>query len=263
MPDKARPSGFPRRPTADGSSTLYSPEYDEDFHSRSGAWLEARERYVALCEVARCAEQGPVRILDVGFGLGWNLAWAVVTALAAPGNSRISVVSLEKQPLPWGTLEPLYVDFPQAAGSHGSRVRRAVRQLLAEHHFEDERISLQLVVGDAEQEIRGVSGPFDCVFLDPFSPSRNPELWEAGFLQEIRRRTRVGGILSTYCAATAVKVALLRAGWQVGPGPRVGGKATGTLATHGVVGELPFAGLPPKEQRRLQRRADAADLIED
>ncbi|MEM7166985.1 MAG: MnmC family methyltransferase [Planctomycetota bacterium] len=248
--------------TGDGSPTLHSAAYDEDYHSRSGAWLEARERYVGPCQVvplaAEVADERPVRILDIGFGLGWNVAWALLLAHRSVAAPRIEVVSLEKELLPWRTLEPLYAEFPpvEFAGRAAVGVRSAMKQLVEHKRVEAGGISLQLLLGEAEQEIRRAEGPFDCVFLDPFSPRRNPELWQQSFLEAIRERTRPGGVLSTYSAAAAVRIELLRARWSIGPGPRVGGKANGTVATHGTGTELPFEPFPAGRMRSLQRRAD-------
>ena len=90
------------------------------------------------------------------------------------------------------------------------------------HHLVDQRrwvepgLRLTLMVGEAEQLIDTVEGRFDAVFLDPFSPKRNPGPWRAGFLRAIRNRMVEGGILSTYSSARRIRLSLLRSGWQIG-----------------------------------------------
>lgn len=62
-----------------------------------------------------------------------------------------------------------------------------------------------------------------------------------------------GGILSTYSSARAVRIALLRSGWQIGLGPAVGTKSSGTLASAGsVIPALPQ--LDEKLRRKLENR---------
>jgi hypothetical protein len=60
-----------------------------------------------------------------------------------------------------------------------------------------------------------------------------------------------GGLLSTYSASAPVRARLMAAGLIVGLGPRVGGKAEGTLASP----DLALPALDPKRQAQLMRRA--------
>jgi chorismate dehydratase len=234
--------------TEDGSPTLFSAEYGETYHNLSGAFLESRERYVEPCRVAERARAGGVRILDVGFGLGFNLALAWSEVRRSAPAARLRIVSLEKSPICADLWRELAAGLPDPAVIDG------VARLLAAGELEEGPVSLKLSVGRAEDTIERVGERFDCVFLDPFSPDRNPELWTPGFLSAVRRRVDRGAILSTYSAAVRVRVALLRAGWRIGAGPRVGRKSSGTLASAGEV-EPPLPPLPPRESRRLERKA--------
>ncbi len=242
------------RITADGSPTLYSEEYGELYHHSSGAFLESRDRYVVGCRVIdRLRIAGQLQILDIGFGLGFNVALAVEEFLQEAPGARLEVVSLEKNPISvdrWQTLS--------RALSNPS-IPPLIATLLAEGSAELRTseggvVSLQIVVGRAENSIGGLARGFGAVFLDPFSPGRNPELWTPQFLTAVRRTVEEGAILATYSAATRVKVALLEAGWRIGAGPAVGGKSTGTLASAGEV-DPPLPALPPRELRRLERKA--------
>jgi tRNA U34 5-methylaminomethyl-2-thiouridine-forming methyltransferase MnmC len=90
---------------------------------------------------------------------------------------------------------------------------------------------------------------FDAVFLDPFSPRREPDLWAAEFLDRVARAMRAPSRLSTYTVSFPVRLALAQTGLAVGAGPRVGSKAEGTLACRG----LQPPPLDPKTARRLER----------
>lgn len=249
--------GMPRPPdppveivrTDDGSLTLHSLRYAETYHSRSGAWQQATERYVRPCRVVDSARaHGRLRLLDIGFGLGWNLAWTLLEVRRMAPWARIEVVSLERDLLPTDLLRDLHASFPEV------EIRGWLEALVRDGSFAHEGVSLQLRRAPAEQEIEQIAGPFDAVFLDPFSPGRNPELWTARFVQAVRARTEPGGILSTYSSATRVRLALLQAGWSIGKGPRVGTKSSGTLASNGPV-TPPLPSLPDRDMRRLSRRA--------
>ena len=236
--------------TADGSWTLAHPGHGETCHSTAGAWLEARERYAAPCRLREVAAEtdGPVRLLDVGCGIGLNLA-AALAELEGTG-AELRAVTLERDPSVVRSGLALPVS-PQAERWHAP-VRAALARSLEDPHRAVELGGsgrLRLVLGDARSTLPALSeDPFDAVFLDPFSPRVEGDLWEVGFLAEIAGRMRPRAVLSTYSSAFAVRLALARAGLALGRGPRVGKKASGTLAS-------PRGALPPLEPRTARRLA--------
>jgi tRNA U34 5-methylaminomethyl-2-thiouridine-forming methyltransferase MnmC len=238
--------------TADGSWTLAHPGHGETCHSTAGAWLEARERYAAPCRLGAVGEtRARVRLLDVGTGLGLNIA-AALEALAG-SDAVLEVVTLEREPaviragleLPAGEpeaerwLAPVRATLEQALEAPGGPTPLAGG-------------TLELALGDAREQLPALAAErcFDAVFLDPFSRAVEPDLWEEPFLVEVARRLAPGGVLSSYSSSLALRLALARAGLAVGQGPRVGKKASGTLAGRGVT--LPP--LDPRTARRLTAR---------
>jgi len=252
--------------TDDGTWTLRDELVGEACHSSSGAWLEARERYALPCGLAR-AGPGPVSLLDVGTGLGWNLAAAL--AELAPRGVPLVATTLEREPalleLVLAPEGPLGLHAPVDPGD-GERwlrpVHAALRRAFAAASaagagsrgsapLEVDGLpagELRLVLGDARATLPGLAPGerFDAVFLDPFSPARAPELWEPAFLAEVARRMAPGARLSTYSAAARVRAALAAAGLEVRPGPPVGRKREGTLAgPPGALGGAPDPILTP------------------
>lgn len=234
--------------TEDGSPTLWSTEYREHYHSLSGASLEARDRYVNPCRVVEVArKKGSVRILDVGFGLGWNVAWAFHQVTTSGIDALVEITSLEKDLRPLEDLQDLWRHLPDPDLS------RILTKAFADGGIREEGRVLDLRIGPAEATIDGVEGRFDCVFHDPFSPPRNRELWTPDFFSSVRDRVLPGGLLSTYSSAVVARQSLLASGWQVGQGPEVGRKSSGTVASNGAASP-PLVALPPREERRLRRR---------
>jgi tRNA U34 5-methylaminomethyl-2-thiouridine-forming methyltransferase MnmC len=215
--------------TADGSTTLVHPVHGEACHSRAGAWQEARERYARACRLHEF--RGPTfRLLDVGTGLGLNLA-AALEALD-PAGVRLEAVTLEldREPIETG----LAIEQPPEVERWLAPVRTALRHALAGSG--DAPLAggrLRLVLGDARATLpaRAEDLRFDAVFLDPFSPKVEPDLWGEGFLREVARRMASGSLLSTYSAASRVRAELAASGLRVAPGGRVGTKREGTLAS--------------------------------
>ncbi|MFL2859084.1 MAG: MnmC family methyltransferase [Planctomycetota bacterium] len=65
-----------------------------------------------------------------------------------------------------------------------------------------------------------------------------PETRRCGLLRScvlFGRFAKRGGILSTYSSAAKARLALMAAGWEIGLGPRVGRKSSGTVASRGSV----------------------------
>ena len=250
------------RRTADGSWTLLNVALGQCCHSIDGAWREARERYAQptrIGERARSGELRECRLLDVGTGLGLNLA----AALEALHGTRVGLVahSLELDPevierglecmgrasdLP-ASLERWYAPVGEALARalHASRTTAQSGVPLAR----DGRLHLR--IGDARRALPAIDPAlrFDAVFLDPFSPSVDPPLWEAPFLAAIAARMAPGSLLSTYSASFLVRVRLAAAGLRLGVGPRVGRKSEGTLASP----DLRLPRLPARTARRLER----------
>jgi hypothetical protein len=241
--------------TADGSWTLLHGGHGEGFHAREGAWTQAVLRYARECRLRERGEElaahgaCSLRLLDIGTGLGLNIA-AALHELDGLGLV-LEVEGFEIDP----AVPRAAVALPPETGSGAAFVARARGALSnwidACRHagvVEAPGLRLRLHLGDARTALARLPPEprFDAVFLDPFSPKVDPALWRADFLGEIARRMAPAARLSTYAAGSAVRRALHEAGLQVGRGARVGAKREGTLASHAD-------GLPPLEPRQVRR----------
>jgi chorismate dehydratase len=226
--------------TNDGSDTLHSKEYDESYHSVNGAINEAFFKFAAPCRIDALANSGTVTILDIGFGLGYNVLAAIHTAKEADPECTINIVSLEKEPVHVKALDSLSI--PEPFKPHYNIVKRAAGEL----HHDENGINITILTGDARQSIRILTQKFDAVFLDPFSVTKNVELWTVEFFKEIYLRMTDKAILATYSASTPVRCGLMEAGFNIGPGPGDGMKRGGTLATKA-------AGIPRFSEKEVQK----------
>jgi len=238
---------WPLIATDDGSWTLAHPGHGQACHSRAGAWLESIERYAVPCRLRElAAERGtgePVRLLDVGLGVGWNLAAALAEVRA--GGGRLKVLGLELE----AGLPARSCQLAERSGlGPWSPFYEEVAGVLAGDASPAD-LDLELRMGDATLTL-GEDGCFDAIFLDAFSPGVETALWAPAFLARLARALQPMGILSTYTVAGDVQVGLAQAGLHVGAGPLVGAKRAGTLASWRA--ELPE--LNPRAQRRIQRR---------
>ena len=133
-------------------------------------------------------------------------------------------------------------DLLRAAARH-PELQELARQLHAQYWgllpgvhrlcFDGGRVLLTLCVGQAQAMLRQQLWEVDSVFLDGFSPERNPELWSLETLKAMARHCRRGTRLATWTVARGVRDALTQCGFVV----------------------QKVAGLPPKRDN-LQARFD-------
>jgi queuine tRNA-ribosyltransferase len=240
--------------TTSGAPAVLDREVGEVMHPGLGAAAEAEQLYVAQARLAdRLAAGGvPLVLFDVGLGAAANAIAALRCARAAPaGSRRLLVYSFERD---LGALE-LAASVDGAARLRWSDADRAAALALLEHGvYEEPQFRWQLLAGDALGALARAPQPADVVFWDPWSPRSNGELWTARAFATLREHCAPGAVLFTYSRATAVRSALLLAGFHVGAGAVVGTKETTAAALPPVLPEQP---LDRRWLVRLQRSSAA------
>jgi len=213
---------IPGTETGDGSLTMYHPEYRQHFHTLAGAVSESRQKFIIPSKLQnRLKEQPSVNLLDIGFGLGYNVFESVKTAKET-ASGKLFIVSLEKD---IRTLQAALRIFPE-----GSNERKMLKALLDSGSFKDDFAEITLLTEDARQAVKTLRQHFDCTFLDAFSPDVNPELWTLDFFRELKRLLDPAGIIVTYSSAYPVRGAMLKAGLQPGETDAFGRRRGGTAA---------------------------------
>ena len=215
--------------TRAGVPAMRSLETGEVMHPGVGPMAEAEQLYVRQSRLAqrlRAAESPALVLFDVGMGAASNALAALAESERAPaGASRLELVSFERE------LDALRTAFgePAAFGLDGAW-GDAARGLLSHGHHETGRSSWRLELGDALEAFARQRRAADIVYWDPFSPRTNPTLWSVAAFSALRRVAGPRCTLFTYSASTAVRVALLLAGWSVGVGAGTGEKLATTAA---------------------------------
>ena len=69
---------------------------------------------------------------------------------------------------------------------------------------------------DARKSIQTLNSVYDIVFLDGFSPQKNPTLWTIDFLSQIKNNMNYNSVLTSYSKSTPFRSALLKLGFNVG-----------------------------------------------
>lgn len=213
--------------TNDGSISVYADEYGQTMHSVSGGYEEALYKHVIPSGVTTI-QKDEINVLDVGFGLGYNILALLHCCDSGDRFSKIRIISLESD----DTIGNLVREI--RFNDEKDHVYDKVKAAAQSGEYNDGRIHITILFGDARHTLKSVKNTrFDTVFHDPFSPASNPELWSVEFFSLLNERMEPNAVLTTYSAALQVRMAMMEAGFIIGRGPSVGGKKEGTLATIG------------------------------
>ncbi len=211
--------------TGDGTYTLYLPEYDEHMHSLSGAYEEALLKHVLPSGILE-RKKSALQVLDVGFGLGYNTLALLAELERTAYQGVVTIVALEQDRSLIAALTSIRFD------DYRARLYASLQDAYIGGSSTAGKFSVSVLFGDARNVIISLHDEaFDAVFFDPFSPSRNPELWSVDFFRQIYRTMNDQAMLTTYSSAPQVRAALRETGFFIGRGPSVGGKREGTIAS--------------------------------
>jgi tRNA 5-methylaminomethyl-2-thiouridine biosynthesis bifunctional protein len=204
---------------ADG--TPYSPLYDDIYHSASGAFAQAEHVFLkgnALPE--RWRGRRIFSVLETGFGLGINFLTTWAQWRADPARcERLHFVSIEKHPFSQADLrtahEAIVADASIAALSR-TLVDTWPMLVPGMHRleFDDGRVTLTLLFGDALQTLPSLWMRADAFYLDGFAPAKNPDLWSTEVFKSLTRLAADDATLATYSSAGDVKRGLAQAGFE-------------------------------------------------
>ena len=210
----------------------------ETMHSVSNPIVEAKELYIDQSNLSeRLATSNPKDgvdepldpfvIWDVGLGAATNAMAAIVCHESIPNPRAMHLISFESD------LDPLKLAIKNA-GRFPHLYHKAPRKLLERSIWQSDSglIIWNLIFGDFAILFSSQKIP-DLIFYDPFSFKTDSLLWKAEFFQKIFNHCNSSEkttTLYTYSASTAVRSALLHAGFWVGKGIGIGPKSDTTIA---------------------------------
>ncbi|UCU97643.1 FAD-dependent 5-carboxymethylaminomethyl-2-thiouridine(34) oxidoreductase MnmC [Acidovorax radicis] len=205
--------------------TPFSPRFGDRYHSENGGLEQALQVFLHGCGLpAAWAGAAQWRILETGFGFGLNFLVTWAAWRADPQRPRIlHFVSTEAWPVSAADLLRATCAHPELA-SLAQELHDQFWGLLPGVHrlaFEGGRVLLTLGIGDAQTLLRQQDWTVDSVYLDGFSPQRNPDIWDLYTLKAVARCCHRGTRLATWTIARAVRDALTQCGFEVHKVPGV------------------------------------------
>jgi len=182
---------------------------------------ELHERFSAL------ADDGRLVIGETGFGTGLNFlcAWQLFQACARPG-ARMQFVSVEKYPLSLDDLQRALALWPELSVF----AEQLLKQYVAVHEgfqrfvFDEGRVTLTLLIGDALDMLPQLDGQIDAWFLDGFAPAKNPDMWTPELFAQLARLAAPDSTIATFTSTGWVRRALNAAGFMMKRVPGIGHK---------------------------------------
>jgi tRNA 5-methylaminomethyl-2-thiouridine biosynthesis bifunctional protein len=240
------------RLSRDANGTAFSPEFQDVYHSRDGALAQARHVFLGgngLPE--RWRGRPSFTVLETGFGIGVNFL-ATWDAWRAHGerSRRLHFVSVENRPFGREALGEALAPFAEIASLARALVDVWPPALAGFHrlHFDGGRVILTLLLGDGRELLPQLIARADALYLDGFSPARNPDLWTPEVVRELARLARPGATLATWTVAGGVRTALGDAGFRLEKRSGFAGKREMLCGVREGEAE---ASSPPSERRAI------------
>lgn len=203
--------------TGDGSNTLFSPQFNEIYHSRHGAIAESKHVFIEN-GLAQFSHE-PIHVFEVGFGTGLNalLAWD----FAESNKKCITYFGVE--------LFPVQISIALQLNYANTFNDQIITKDIF-HQLHQSSWNKAFPIGDyflfQKQHVNVLdlemtSNRFDVIFFDAFAPAAQHELWQLNLFEKMFDALNCNGILVTYCSKGSVRRTMQAAGFVVEklPGP--------------------------------------------
>ena len=211
--------------TFDGSTTIYLPEWEENYHSKHGAIQEAKHVFIKN-GLDLFQEQKTISILEIGFGTGLN---AFITYLETKHKDHVDYVGVEAYPV--ASDEVIQMNY---ASQLDATQEQAIFDLMHSSDWEKvNTITKNFHLTKRKQFFQDITDEncYDLIYFDAFGFPLQPELWSEVIFQKMYDALLPNGVLVTYACRTPIRKAMLSAGFSVEKLPGAPGKREMLRAT--------------------------------
>ncbi len=259
--------------TEDGSTGLYNVEINDIYHSKTGAYKEAIQKFIEPANIKNIAENNnEIKILDICYGLGYNSKAIIKTLdrkkfrIDAIDTDRILFIlspfikdNIEDDEIKLFIISELirngidiyqiskilneyyscYKEFftPRITTFMAREINSAYKvkgsgidnqflhniyynyissssiNELKANNYKDSILNIHL--NDARIILKDIHQKYNIVFLDAFSPQKDPTLWSEDFLRLIKSLMNSNSIFLSYSKSTPFRSALLNLGFKI------------------------------------------------
>ncbi|MDE1892137.1 MAG: FAD-dependent 5-carboxymethylaminomethyl-2-thiouridine(34) oxidoreductase MnmC [Betaproteobacteria bacterium] len=235
------------------NGTVYSLEFDDIYHSSSGAREQAHTVFVSgnhLPERFAALKNNQFSIFETGFGVGVNFLATAQCWCENRSNDQahLHYVACEKFPVSSSDLNHIIQEyvFPENITKQLINQWPSLTTGYHEIRFNKESITLTLIFDDIRSATNNLTMSIDALFLDGFSPKKNPDMWQEDILMTLAKHCHAKTTLATWCVAGSVREGLTKAGFNLTREKGFGQKK------HRLVGQ--FDRIPEDKQAIRQER---------
>jgi len=200
--------GYELIQTSDGSYTLYSEQFDQNFHStKAGALNEALIKHVVPA-LTYHSNKYELNILDICFGIGYNTLATLYYAKKNNLTIKFNIYSPEFDLELLNSLKDF--QYPKEFDEY----KDIINQLSTKLSYKDENLNIEIFNGDAREYIKTLNN-IDIVYQDAFSSDVNKSLWTKEYFKDIAKTLNNDAIITTYSIATPVRLSMWENGIEI------------------------------------------------
>ena len=197
--------------TADGSTTIQLPEWNEQYHSKHGAIIEAKHVFIesGLNHWVGQHPNTPISILEIGFGTGLNAFLNLIEA--SNKNLTVTYTGIEAYPIQSSEIKQLnYAEMLKASKEDFMRLHEVEWERSSKIHSNFKLIKRKMFFSEIDDKLTQ-----DLIYFDAFGPRVQPELWTEEVFKKMFLVLKPKGILVTYSAKGSVRRAMQTVGFTV------------------------------------------------
>ena len=189
--------------TKDGSFTLRSHIFQENFHSLEGALKETEIKFINPSDLKRFNDKS-LNVLDICFGLGYNSASLFNNLIRQNSFINWYALEIDKKPLDFSIRNKSFQKLWHP------KVLKIFKELSKNSKYKDQSFVCDILWGDAREKIKNIPAniKFDLIYLDGFSPQKCPQVWSVEFLAKVTQKLNPQGYLITYSCSAAIRKTL-------------------------------------------------------
>ena len=186
--------------TKDGSITLRSHIFQENFHSLEGALKETEIKFINPSNLKRFNDKS-LNVLDICFGLGYNSASLFNNLIRQKSFINWYALEIDKKPLDY------FIGNKSFQKLWHPKVLKIFKELSKNSKYKDQSFVCDILWGDAREKIKNIPAniKFDLIYLDGFSPQKCPQVWSVEFLSKVTQKLNPQGYLITYSCSAAIR----------------------------------------------------------
>ena len=207
--------------------TPAATEFGDIYFSTDGGLNETRTVFLEGCGLPDAWDDQTVfTIGELGFGSGLNfLATWQLWAKTAQQHQRLHFVSIEKYPFDPEQLQRALTAWPELQEFSKQLIAHWPGRVRGVHRLNFGAITLTLIHDDVINALDQVDRlKANAWFLDGFSPSGNPDMWNEDVMLRLADCCAPAARLATFSVAGGVRNALTNAGFRVRKMPGFGRK---------------------------------------